>query len=129
MSAAAGLGACSSQKDLSAAEAAITQFHQELDGGQFESLYSSAAPELKQATTEAEFVKFLGAVHKKLGNTRSTARESWRVNWQTSGEFISLRYATEYEQGKAGEDFVFRMAEGAPVLVSYNVNSRALITN
>ncbi len=129
LGATAALAACSSQKDLTAAEAAVAQFHQALDAGQFESLYDSASPEFKQSGTEAEIVKFLQAVHRKLGNSRSTTREFWQVNWQTSGEVISLRYATEYEQGKAREEFVFRMSGGAPALVSYNVNSKALIVN
>ncbi len=118
---------CSMSVDTALAEQAVPRFHEELDAGQFDAIYEASADELKQATTQREFVAFLDAVHRKLGNTKASDKTGWNVNYQTSGSFVTLAYKTTFDGGSAQEQFVFRLQDKAAILVGYHVNSTALI--
>ena len=121
------LAACSSSADKSFAEHATVDFHEMLDAGQFDAIYAGAGQELKDVAKQQDFVALLQAVHKKLGNLRSTVPQGWNVNYQTSGTFVTLGYATHYAEGDASEQFVYRIKDGKALLVGYNINSNALI--
>jgi len=118
---------CSAPVDTELAEQAVKQFHQMLDSGQFEALYSGAAQDLKKATTQQDFVALLGAVHRKLGNVKSFSRKTWNVNYHTSGTFVTLNYSAVYTEGEATEQFVYRLQDGKALLAGYHVNSNALL--
>ena len=89
--------------------------------------YAGEGQELKDVAKQQDFVALLQAVHKKLGNLRSTVPQGWNVNYQTSGTFVTLGYATHYAEGDASEQFVYRIKDGKALLVGYNINSNALI--
>ena len=121
------LSGCSMSEDAAVAEQAVPRFHEQLDAGRFDAIYDESADELKTATTQQEFVAFLEAVHRKLGNTKASDKTGWTVNYQTSGSFVTLGYKTTFDGGSAEEQFVFRLQEKAAVLVGYHINSTALI--
>ena len=121
------LAACSSSADIKLAEQAVPQFHEMLDAGQFEAIYAASAEGLKKLSTQENFVALLKAVHRKLGNTKSTSQKGWTVNYHTSGTFVTLNYATIYAEGEAAEQFVYFLQGGRALLVGYHVNSNALI--
>ena len=123
------LAACSSPADIRSAQAAVGQFHQALNAGGFDAIYDQSAPAMKAATPRDKFVKFLAAVHRKLGVAGATADQGFNVNYSTSGQFVTLTYATTYANGPAQESFVFRLDHGAASLVGYHINSDALIMN
>jgi len=118
---------CSISADTSLAEQAVPKFHEELDAGHFDAIYDASADELKNATTQQEFVALLEAVHRKLGNTKASDKTSWNVNYQTSGSFVTLGYKTTFDGGSAQEEFVFSLHDKAAILVGYHINSTALI--
>jgi hypothetical protein len=118
---------CSMSADTELAEQAVPRFHEELDAGHFDAIYEASADELKKAATQQEFVSFLDAVHRKLGNTKATEKTGWNVNYQTSGSFVTLGYKTTFDGGSAEEQFVFRLQDKTAILVGYHVNSTALI--
>ena len=118
---------CSMSEDTAVAEQAVPKFHEQLDAGRFAAIYDDSADELKKATTQQDFVAFLDAVHRKLGNTKSSGKTGWNVNYQTSGRFVTLGYKTTFDGGSAQEQFVFRLQDKAAVLVGYHINSTALI--
>jgi hypothetical protein len=118
---------CSMSADTAVAEQAVPKFHEELDAGRFDAIYNESADELKKTTTQQEFVAFLDAVHRKLGNTKASDKTGWRVNYQTSGSFVTLGYKTTFDGGSAQEQFVFRLQDKAAVLVGYHINSTALV--
>jgi hypothetical protein len=123
----ASLCACSISADTTAAEEGVQKFHEQLDAGRFDEIYDQAADDLRQATTHDDFVAFVQAVHRKLGNTKSSDKTGWNVNYQTSGHFVTLAYKTTFDGGTAQEQFVFRLHDKAAVLVGYHINSTALI--
>ena len=130
MLALAGLVAgCSLGADVPVAEKAVTAFHQQLDAGQFAESYKGASSEFRSATTEADWVKLAGAVHRKLGKFLSSTQLGWNDQSTTSGHFIALGYKSKFEHGDATEQFTYRIDGGKASLAGYNVNSNALITN
>lgn len=121
------LAGCSVSADTAAAEAGVPTFHQLLDAGQFVEIYEQSSDDLKKSTTQQDFVALLEAVHRKLGNTKSSDKQGWNINYHTSGTFVTLTYKTVYAEGDAAEQFVFRMQGKAAMLVGYHINSTALI--
>jgi opacity protein-like surface antigen len=121
------LSACSSPADMAAAEQEVPKFHGDLDQGRFVEIYAGSADDLKKVTTQEDFVALLEAVHRKLGDTKSSSKQNWNVNFHTSGTFVTLTYKTVYAEGEAAEQFVYRIEGQSALLVGYHINSNALI--
>lgn len=66
-----GLFSLTSCKDMrkakGLAETAIIDFHKEFNDQKFKELYTASHADLKAAATEADFLKLLEAVYRKLG--------------------------------------------------------------
>ena len=121
------LSGCSVSADTTAAEASVPKFHELLDAGKFVEIYEQSSEDLKRVATQQDFVALLEAVHRKLGNARSSEKQGWNVNYHTSGTFVTLTYKTLYTEGEAAEQFVFRMQNKVAALAGYHINSNALI--
>ena len=121
-------GGCSISVDTAVAEKQVPQFHALLDQGRTTEIYTQASEDLKTAATEADFVAVLDAVHRKLGIVQKTERQTWNVNYHTSGTFATLVYKTQYAGGEATETFVYRLKSESALLAGYHINSNALIT-
>ena len=121
------LAGCSAGADMKTAGAAVNQFHQQLDAGQFDAVYANSDPAMKAATTAPDLTNLLAAVHRKLGNTKSASQMGINVNFGTAGEVIRTSYKTEFDNGEAIETFTFRIDQAQAKLVGYNINSNALI--
>ena len=119
--------ACSSSKDLAAAEAEAKSFHETFNVGQFESLYDNGADELKKSGSRQEFLELLGAIRRKLGKNVDSKRAGWRVNFATGGTSVVIDYETAFETGKATEEFVYRMVSGKPLLAACHISSKELL--
>ena len=120
------LSACSGGEDLASADKAVDRFHEQLNTGQYQTIYKQSAPDMKSANNEQELVKLLSAIHVKLGQYKSGTRNSWRVNYGTSANTVIL-FDSIYEKGKAQETFTFFNGADSP-LIGYNINSPTLIT-
>jgi Protein of unknown function (DUF4019) len=118
---------CSVAADTAAAEAGVPAFHALVDAGKFEQIYEQSSDDLKKVSTPQDFTALLEAVHRKLGNTRSSEKQGWTINYHTSGTFVTLTYKTMYTEGEAAEQFVFRMQGKSATLAGYHINSNALI--
>jgi hypothetical protein len=121
------LTACSAPEDTSLAEQAVPKFHEQLDAGEFARIYEHSADDLRRSATQQQFIAVLDAIHRKLGTTKTTSPLGWRIDYQTSGTFVTLTYDTDYSDGKAQERFVYRLQDHKALLVSYYINSNALI--
>ena len=117
-----------SMADTSAAEAEVAKFHTALGDARFGEIYAAAAEDLKSKATEQQFTELLDAVNRKLGKVKTAQRSGWKVNYSTSGNYVTLVYKTTYEQGEADEQFVYRMQQKDARLAGYHINSNALIT-
>ena len=121
------VAACSMSADTKLAEEAVVRFHHMLDAAQFENIYAESADDLKKVATQEKLAALLEAVHRKLGITKSSTKQSWNVNYHTSGTFVTLTYATLYEGGDAREEFVYRLQGADARLAGYHINSEALV--
>lgn len=122
------LAGCSAAKDEAAAAQAVVQFHHQLDAGQFEAIYNATAPEMKANTPKASFVRFLDAVHRKLGAVKDVKPQGWGVNYTNDVGSVTLNYQTQFARGSGAEQFVYRTG-AAPSLVGYHINSTDLVVN
>ena len=118
---------CGTQKDLAAADRAVTQFHRQLDNEDYTTIYNQADEKLHSVTKQDDFLALMGAIHKKLGRAESASRKGFFVNYTTSGTQIRLTYATKFAGGDAQEQFVWSKRGETLALVGYNINSNALI--
>jgi hypothetical protein len=123
------LSACGLTKGKEVATKAVDTFHQQLNDSKFTEIYSAATPAFKTSAKEADFMKFIQAVHRKLGAYKTGTQSGWRTNATTSGTFVVLTYNSDFEQGSAVETFTFVVSGESATLQGYNVNSQALITN
>ena len=121
------LTACSVSQDTTLAEQAVPKFHAQLDAGEFAHIYEQSADDLRRSATQQQFIAVLDAIHRKLGTTKTTTPLGWRIDYQTSGTFVTLTYDTDYSDGKAQEQFVYRLQDRQALLAGYYVNSNALI--
>ena len=120
------LSSCSGGENLASADKAVERFHQQLNAGQLDAIYTQSSPALKSATSQGDMIKLLTAVRSKLGPYKSGTRNSWRVNYGTNASTVVL-FDSTYEKGKAQETFTFENGPNAP-LIGYNINSPTLIT-
>ena len=125
--AAAVVAGCSMSTDTKVAERAVDTFHEMLNAGQSDAIYSASGDELKKAAKREELVALLDAIHRKLGVTKSWTKKGWNVNYHTSGTFVTLNYSTIFDGGDAAEQFVYRLKDGKALLAGYHINSTALI--
>jgi hypothetical protein len=120
--------ACNPAKNKALAESAVVNFHSQLDAGKFHDIYGTSSDRFKKATTEEEWNKLLGAIHRKLGNVKSSGLTNWRAFTGPGGTTMQVSFKTRFEKSEAIEDFNWLMVDGKPELLGYNIRSNALIT-
>jgi len=122
------ISSCSFTKGKGLGEAAVAQFHEQYNSGQFYEIYNQADEDFKKSGTEANFVEMLEALRRKLGTVKQSTQTGWNVNATPMGTMVTLGYAVEFSEGKGTEQFVFRVSDGKALLYNYNVNSPLLLT-
>lgn len=117
------LAGCTKPADPDLAEQAVPQFHMALIEGDFDGIYSRAAGELKRRQSQQEFVRYLQAVRRTLGEVKGADRTATKVD----GRLVILTYASNYARGPATEEFVIRADENQPpLLAGYRLLAPAL---
>jgi hypothetical protein len=119
--------ACGSQKDLAAADVAVTRFHQQLDSEDYAAIYTQADQRFRDVTKQDDFIALMTAVHRKLGRVGSATRQGFFVNYNTSGTRIRTTYGTKFSDGDAQEQFVWSKSGGNVALLGYNIQSNSLV--
>jgi len=120
---------CSVSQDVGVAQAAVAHFRELMSQQQFGQIYSEGSAELKKTTTEQDLTKLLSAIDRKLGAVKDAQSNGWNLNYNASGNSITLNYKTRFERGTGTETFVYRMSGGKALLSGYRINSTDLITN
>ncbi|MES2470092.1 MAG: hypothetical protein V4675_22560 [Verrucomicrobiota bacterium] len=127
-----GLVSLTSCKDTTKAkglaDAAIVDFHKQFNEQKFKELYTAGHADLKAAATEADFLKLLEAVHRKLGKQVNSSEEGWRVNTFNMKTSAVVTQNTEFEQGKGVETFTYVVSGGFCTLQGYHINSQDMMT-
>jgi|HubBroStandDraft_2_1064218.scaffolds.fasta_scaffold625746_1 hypothetical protein len=111
------------------ADAAVQHFHQQLNSEQYEQTYSEANEGFRSGQKHEELIKFLGAVHRKLGNAGEAKLVNIQINATTNGKFLAASYETKFANGPATESFTWKKNGGRWELFSYHIQSMALIMN
>lgn len=115
-------------KGKGAAEAAVAQFHNQYNAGQFHEIYAQTDEEFRKSASEADFVSLLESLRRKLGTVKQSEQVGWHVNATTTGTIVTVGYDVEFGEGKGREQFAFRVSGDKARLYNYNVNSPLLIT-
>ena len=123
------LGACSSSKDISSAEAVVGRFHTAASGQKYQDVLAQCDEGLNKPEVAAKLQALLGAISRKLGQVTSSTQTTWHVNYGTGGETISLQYTTTFEKGSGVEQFLYVVRDGKVQLDGYHINSDELVLN
>ncbi len=119
-------GDATAQRD--AAQTATERFHLKLDLGQFDSIYQENDPEFQNAGTEKDANALWRMVQRRFGSLQSDSLFNWNVSVTTNnGTVVRLVYYTTFSKDKATETFTWRIRNGKPALLGYNINSPALL--
>src|SRR5262249_11227833 len=97
--------------------------------GAFAEIYANAGPPFKTGTNQEQFLKWMGAMSRKLGKFRSAEAQAWKVNSGSDGTTVLLGFNTHFENGPAEETFVWRVNEAEPTLVGYHINSPLFVAD
>jgi hypothetical protein len=123
-----GLSSCGSGKSVGIAAQGVEQFHSDFNSEQYAAMYAAADEGFRKASSEADFLSLLQAVHRKLGKVQSSQRTNFQVGMSTGqGTVVTLVYTTNFDQGVGNEQFLWHMRDDQPVLLGYHINSNALI--
>jgi hypothetical protein len=123
------LSSCgTSTKSMDLAKQNVVEFHSQLDSQQYTAVYAACDDKFHQATSESEFVKLLGAIHRKLGNVQQSNLRNSGVAWFAGqGATVTLIYDTRFAEGSGSERFVWHIKDNVAALYSYNINSNELV--
>jgi len=114
-------------KGKKAAEQGIADFHTMYNEADLTNIYAGSHSKLKSATKEKDFLDFLGAMQRKLGNVKRTSNSGFNVRSMNFVTTVVLTQSTTFEEGSGTETFTFEMAGDKAVLVGYHINSKELI--
>ena len=119
------VGTCgrSTYHSYKAADSAVGHFHEQLDGSEYEEIYSDATDEFRNASSRQQQIGFLKMVHDKMGNSGKRSIQGFHVTASTKGSFVNVVYQTEFVAGPVKEYFVWRMDQEHPRLWGYHIDS------
>ena len=109
-------------------DVAVSHFHELLNNENYEQICTEADPAFQASDKKEELIKFLSAVHRKLGRAGEAKRGTVNVNANTNGTFVSVDYQTQFDKGPAQENFTFKKTiTGELKLLGYHIQSSALV--
>jgi hypothetical protein len=110
------------------ADAAMRHFHQQLNTEAYEEIYRESDEGFRAVQSHEQLIKFLQAVHRKLGSASDGRQVNMRVEVNTRGTFITAWYTTAFAGGAATETFTWTKGGGALKLYKYHIESNAFLT-
>lgn len=118
---------CSMMKDSKAAEPAVEKFHTQFNAKEFKNIYAESGELMKKSTDEKKFVEFLDAIYRKLGTHQKSKASGWHVNSGPLTTHVTLRYESEFSDGKGAEESLISVSGDKVKLEGYFINSPDLI--
>ena len=110
---------------LQETESATRDFREHCERKEFGQLYANAAPELRAGANERMFVSAMKNISEKLGTWQSGRRVAASAVAGDDDKVV-FQYKSQFTNGEATENFVWRRDAGRPILVGYHIHSRAL---
>lgn len=127
MIACTGFLSCSVDTDRQASKNAVEAFHTRLNAGKYHEIYAEADDQFRHSSGEKEITTFLAKLHRSMGILRSARQTQSKVGYvQGLGAQVILSYDSEFENGRAVEQFLFQLRGGKALLVRYDIKSPAL---
>ncbi len=121
------LTGCSRAEERRVAGEAVEAFHQMMDTQRYAAIYRAGAPEFRQTGTEAQAITFFETLRQRLGRLRDTRQTGATVTTATkTGTTVTLAYESRYERASVSERFVYRITDGRPALIRFDMHSPAL---
>ena len=120
---------CSSSEAVKTGKAAIGRFHEQLNAGLSDQIYRDASQEYQGSATAELNRKIIESVRKKMGNAGQFEVTTWRVDFLTSGHFVSLQCKTAFANGEATESFQWRVEGTKALLLGWHINSPLFMIN
>jgi hypothetical protein len=108
------------------AHSAVDQFHQRLDGADYDSIYENATDGFRASGSRTDINKFFENVHQKLGNSGAMTPAGFHVNWQNGHIIVNEVFNTQFAQGQAQEGFIWLIDDGQPHLQTYRIDAPQL---
>jgi hypothetical protein len=112
--------------DYRLASAAVDHFHEELDRGNFEAIYSEATEDFRSGGTSADFIEVLETVHQKMGNSGKKTPQGFHVNWKNGRHLVDQVFDTQFALGHAQESFIWVVENDQVRLYYYHIHSHNL---
>ena len=81
--------------------AAALRFHDQLQQGQIEQIYSDASPAFKASLPKESAVRILEQIHGKMGHCAYSGPMNWFVSTNSRGTFVTTRYRANCSNGEA----------------------------
>ena len=123
------LSGCSTQKDFQQAERATDEFHMQFAKGSYGEIYDTSDSAIKKSATREQMIAMLQRVNRKLGACGDPQRQSFVVNYNTNGTFVTMVYTRKCANGQLEENFIWRIQDGKPILYGFHFNSPVLATD
>jgi hypothetical protein len=106
----------------------VGNLHKQMSQQDWKGIYSAAAPQYRDATSETDNDILFSGIDKKLGTPTSTKQESVLVNSNGNGTTIQATFETKFSRdATATETISWRFWNGQYRLESYNISSMALL--
>ena len=110
-----------------ACEPAVLQFHQRLDSGQYDLIYSESDNQFRKTVDNQSEKAFLQNIHERLGRIQASQFNLIRMDISIpEGKAVTVIHTTKFERGAARERFVWRVNNDRAFLVAYFINSDLL---
>lgn len=121
------LAACNPVAALDEAGQEIDRFHQQLDAGQTEAIWSNTDEELRKITPKSAFTDFLTQTREALGAFESSERQGFNINTFNGTTQVSVTMQTTYANAPATEHFVYIQRNSGWRMAGYQVNAPTLV--
>lgn len=108
-------------------DAFAQRFHQQMDAGRTQEIIDQADPGFREGKTPEELRQRLEEVRGRLGSHRSSRLRTVQISVNSKlGKHVVASYESEFEKGRAREDFTLLVTDGGLKLYGYNVSSSVL---
>ena len=112
---------CSVSQSTEKAEAAVNEFHQRWNSGQFREMFDNAHMDFRRAQPFEVVANQMEALKRNYGAFQSAKKRSWGFSSNNGNTDVRLTYDSSFEQGNAVEEFVFRRTGDRALLLSYDI--------
>ena len=107
---------------------AVQHFHEQMNGAEYAQIVDEADEGFRHSgMTRDQLMKFLNAVHSRMGNAGVSNLANITVQATPGGTFIITVYRTKFDRGDAVENFTWLKKDGELLLYGYNIQSNALV--